>query len=172
MSLTPSSYPTSNPEDNRIQGNLGLATPPFPHPSSYPAYRSASSQPTVLLAEDNDDLRETTTKVLQATGYRVIACADAQIASGAFLAQAPPGAVDLLLTDIEMPGRSGIELARELTALCPELPVLIVSGSLISADLTCEMQDRRWRFLGKPFRLPALLDTLRNLLAPARQSAT
>ena len=132
----------------------------------------AQTMQTILLVEDNDSLRETMETLLTFLGYRVIACSNAHTASLAFLSDTHAGSVDLMLTDIEMPGRSGIELARELTALCPSLPVLIVSGSLISTDLEREMQDRCWKFVGKPFRLPALVDTLQSLLPPGGEAAT
>ena len=126
---------------------------------------------TVLLVEDDDSLREMTTILLTAMGYRVVPCSDAQVAFHEFLFGDAAGSIDLLLTDIEMPGRSGVELARELTLLRPSLPVMIVSGSLISGALGRELQDRQWRFLSKPFLLPALLDTVRELLPAARETA-
>ncbi len=141
--------------------------------SGAPMYATlpAPSIGTVLLVEDNDGLRETTEILLKMTGYRVIACCDAQVASQAFLSVGSAQPIDLLLTDIEMPGRSGIELAQELTLLRPSLPVLIVSGSLISNDLTREMELRNWKFMGKPYHLPALLGTLKTLLRSAPEAA-
>ncbi len=119
---------------------------------------------TVLLAEDNDDLREVMQCTLTAMGYRVVACADAQLASIAFRSQA----VDVLLTDYEMPGRSGVELARELTALCPLLPVMIITGSSLSSETFRELDDRNWIYVSKPCRMPALESTLEQMLRTDR----
>lgn len=116
---------------------------------------------TVLLAEDDDDLRYVMECSLKAMGYLVVACADAEIASAAFRSHP---AIDILLTDVEMPGRSGIELARELTALRPALPVIVITGSLLSTGTMQEICDRRWNYFGKPCRLSVLESTMKALL--------
>lgn len=128
--------------------------------------RDAGPLLTLLLAEDNDDLRQIMEWTLEMTGYTVVSCSDAQFASEAFRSR---GDIDLLITDLEMPGRSGAELARELTALHPSLPVLVVSGSIPSGGLQREMQAREWKFLAKPYALPDLLDTVRLLLKLVHQ---
>lgn len=129
---------------------------------------AADSSTTVLLVDDDDDLRQVMEWTLEAEGYTVISCMDPQRASEAFRSHANIG---FLLTDLQMPGRSGAQLARELTALHPSLPVMIVSGSAISAELTREMRDRRWTFLSKPFDVPALLDNMQSLLRVRHQHA-
>ncbi len=122
----------------------------------------------ILLVEDNDDLREVVNIFLNMVGFNVVACCDAQIASTAFRSNIP---VDLLLSDLEMPGRSGLELARELTGLRPLLPVMIVSGAFITDDMFSEMRVRNWRFLAKPCGLPDILAHLKILLDPGLQAA-
>ena len=126
------------------------------------------SRKTVLLAEDDDDLRYVMECTLTAMGFVVVACADAQLASTAFLAQP---AVDILLTDFEMPRKSGLELARELTVLRPTLPVMIITGSLLSPAAVQEMHQRRWIYVSKPCHLPALESTLKELLMTERSAA-
>ena len=64
-----------------------------------------------------------------------------------------------------------MELARELTALRSSLPVMIVSGSVISADLAREIQTRNWKFLSKPFDIPAFLEGIHQLLRPRHEAA-
>lgn len=120
---------------------------------------------TVLLAEDNDGLRYVMECGLRAMGYVVVACADAQLASTAFHSHP---AIDILLTDFNMPRKSGIELARELTALCPALPVMILTGSLLSAATMQEIHDRRWTYVSKPYCFPALESTLKEILIDER----
>ena len=123
---------------------------------------------TILLVEDNDDLRQVMEWILESVGYLVVSCGDAQFASETFRSRLD---FDLLLTDFQMPGRSGVELARELTALRPSLAVMIVSGSIISDDLMREMRNRHWNFLSKPFDMPALLNTVQLMLRQGQQQA-
>lgn len=123
--------------------------------------------PTVLFAEDHDDLRELTTHLLKSMDFSVIACESAELASEAFHSRP---AIDILLTDLQMPGRSGVELARELTALQPSLPVLMVSGSIPTHELLTEVRDRQWTFLSKPCRFTTLIAAMDTLLKANRES--
>ena len=133
-----------------------------------PPHTTLTESRTVLLAEDDDNLREVMQAFLEVMGYAVLPCHDAQMASRVFRSGAT---VDLLLTDIEMPGRSGVELARELTTLSPSLPVLIVSGCFLTTEMKGEMQSRGWAFLSKPFAFPVLLATLHAVLGSSKELA-
>lgn len=115
---------------------------------------------TVLFVDDDDVLRGVMEACLGMMGYVVIPCSDARAASEAFKSTS----IDMLLTDLQMPGRSGVELARELTLLNPALPVMIISGSIPSDELLSEVQRRNWKFLGKPCRLPTLAAHIQSLL--------
>ena len=108
--------------------SLDLRSPPFKE-LSLPQKKVIRQLKTILLAEDDDDLRWVMECTFTTMGYQVIACADAQLASAVFRSQP---AIDILLTDFQMPGQSGMELARELTAVCPSLPVIIITGSTLS----------------------------------------
>ena len=130
--------------------------------------RTPVSQVTVLLVEDDDDLRQITEMFLDMMGYAVVSYGDASLASEAFNSRSD---IDLLLTDLQMPGKSGVELARQLTALRPSLPVMIVSGSILSGELAREIRERTWSFLSKPYGLPALVAGLQLLLHPMHQQA-
>ena len=116
---------------------------------------------TVLLAEDNDDLRYVMEFSLRTMGYVVVACADGQIALAAFHAHPT---IYVLLTDFKMPKKSGVELARELTNLRPSLPVMIITGSILPAVTRQELRDRRWTYLSKPCPLSHLESTLEIVL--------
>ncbi len=122
----------------------------------------------VLLVDDNDDLRYVMGLTLSIMGFDVVSCRDADSASAVFRSR---GDVNLLITDLEMPGRSGIELARELCALCSSLPVLVVSGAHLSDEVTREMRERNWRFVAKPYALPALSANISALLNIAPHSS-
>lgn len=116
---------------------------------------------TVLLAEDNDDLRYVMECSLRSMGYAVVACADGQLALAAFHSHPT---IDVLLTDFEMPTKSGVELARELTSLRPSLPVMIITGSILPAVTRQELRDRRWIYLSKPCHLSHLESALKTVL--------
>ena len=116
---------------------------------------------TVLLAEDDDDLRYVMECSLRGIGYLVVACADAHLAAKAFHSHPE---IDLLMTDIEMPGRSGLELARELTALSPSLPVMMITGSILSAAAMEEIRARQWTYISKPCDLSRLETTMKQIL--------
>lgn len=109
--------------------------------------------PTVLLAEDDDNLRCVMECALTAMGCTVIACADAQLASVAFRSHQ---SIDALLTDFWMPGETGLELARELTTLSPTLPVMMITGSTPSMETIEEIDERGWLYVKKPCNLVAL----------------
>jgi CheY-like chemotaxis protein len=117
------------------------------------------SPSTILLVDDDRDVRMLTKTFLEHEGYGVFSSGDAERAAQIFRS-APQ--IDLLVTDIYMPGRSGMELARELKTIRNELPVLLISGGVVDDDL----QEEGWNFLAKPFRLPELLATVHQILAP------
>jgi DNA-binding response OmpR family regulator len=121
-----------------------------------------SSPSRILLVDDDPDVRSLTKTFLEHEGYCVFSSGDAERAAHIFSSAAP---IDLLITDLYMPGRSGLELAFDLKAQQFELSVLIISGGLVDLDLTSRLQEEGWRFLGKPFRLTELLSTVHVMLA-------
>jgi PAS domain S-box-containing protein len=117
---------------------------------------------TLLLAEDDDVVRALLERLLTGLGYRVVAAADATaaVAADAALARAP----DLLITDIVMPGRGGLDLALELRARHPGLPVLCVSGHTREEVLLRIAAEPGMAFMQKPFTPTALAQRVRELL--------
>ncbi|MEW5854661.1 MAG: response regulator [Myxococcota bacterium] len=81
---------------------------------------------TVLVAEDVDAVRSLTARILRQAGYVVREAADG--ATALRLLDQGPGAVDVLLTDVLMPGMDGVALAREVRARAPGLPVVFMTG--------------------------------------------
>jgi two-component system chemotaxis response regulator CheY len=118
---------------------------------------------TVLLVDDDPDLRSLTRTFLEHEGYRVYSSGDADRAAQIFSSVAQ---IDLLITDLYMPQRSGMELAVELKALRKELPILMISGGFVDTGQQARLQMEGWRFLAKPFLLPELLSTVHVMLAP------
>lgn len=108
----------------------------------------------VLLAEDEDDLREMATEALELAGYRVVATPSGEEAFRSFEDAAEP--FQLLLTDVVMTGISGGELAQKIRDIDPVLPVLFMSGynddAIVRHGVSCDEAS----FLQKPFTLDAL----------------
>lgn len=131
--------------------------------TSSPSLLPAQDGPpqTILLVDDEEDLRYVMGLTLSMHGYRVVPCSTAELASSSFR---KTSSIDLLLTDMQMPGKSGIELARELTALQTSLPVLIVSGGIPTPGARSEMRDRGWKFLTKTDDENTFLGTVAALL--------
>jgi two-component system, cell cycle sensor histidine kinase and response regulator CckA len=121
---------------------------------------------TVLLVEDDEKLRQLNAELLLGLGYNVIEGGNAAEAIAA--AQGYSGPLDLLMTDVVMPGMNGYKLAGLLSEVRPELRVLFVSGY---ADTTVAQQlaDSDAAFLQKPFAFKTLAAKLREVLdAPTR----
>jgi two-component system, chemotaxis family, chemotaxis protein CheY len=113
----------------------------------------------ILLVDDDPDIRSLTRTFLEHEGYGVFSSGDAERAAQIF--RSVPQ-IDLLVTDLYMPGRSGVELARELKGIRKDLPVLLISGGIVDDGL----QEAGWSFLAKPFQLPELLGAVHRILAP------
>ena len=79
----------------------------------------------MLLIDDDDDVRRSTRHLLEGMGHSVV---DVRSASGALAVIEGGDPVDLVLSDVRMPGTSGPELVRRLRSLVPDLPVLFVTG--------------------------------------------
>ncbi len=103
---------------------------------------------TVLLVEDDEQARGLIRLQLQRAGYRVLEAHDAATA----LAIASVERVDLLLTDVVMPGLSGLDLAQRLRAERPDLAVLLMSGYLDDPRVMQTGLDADLPILLKPFR--------------------
>ena len=135
---------------------------PFENSSIYG--RSSELTPSmILLVDDDPDVRLLTRTFLEHEGYSVFSSGDAERAVQIF--RSVPQ-IDLLVTDLYMPGRSGIELGRELKAIRKELPVLLISGGTLEEGQVAGLQAEGWCFLSKPFGLPELLATVHRILAP------
>ena len=115
---------------------------------------------TVLVAEDEDSVRGLVETVLRRCGYTVMAARDGWDALAC--AAAHPGRIDLLVTDVVMPGLNGRELAERLTQARPRLRVLFISGHADGA-LAPQRPDNA-AFLPKPFNADDLARHVRELL--------
>ncbi len=113
----------------------------------------------ILLVEDEAAVRKMAAKILRASGYEVLEAADGGEAVRVW--ERNPAGVDLLLTDVIMPGGvSGWELAKELTHRKPELKVLYTSGYNAEAAGYGMANQPNFEFLEKPYQPPALIQAV------------
>jgi CheY-like chemotaxis protein len=123
---------------------------------------------TVLVVEDEGALREFTVTVLTDNGYNVLAAEHPDKAME--LARQHRGLIQLLLTDVIMPGMNGGALATKLVSTRPEIKVLYMSG--YTGFTHPGLLDSNVILLSKPFTRDALLRKVREALAPASDSKT
>ena len=117
----------------------------------------AEHEHTILIVDDDEDVREMAVNVVEELGFNVISAANGMEALE--LLQREP-AVSLLFTDVVMPGLNGFELARRATRLCPQLKVLYTSG--FPKGTTAG--DERARIVRKPYRRSELYHEIAGLL--------
>jgi two-component system cell cycle sensor histidine kinase/response regulator CckA len=126
---------------------------------------------TILLVEDDTQVRELTRTALEAEGYLIIEAASPHEAEA--LCQSVGAEVHLLLTDLIMPGISGHELAKRLTARFAQVRVLYMSGYTYNVIAQDGNLESGVAFLQKPFTPSVLADKVREVLdagVPVRQS--
>ena len=121
--------------------------------------------PLVLVVDDAPELRELVERVLTRHGYRVRTVNDGDGAMRVL----DQGGVDLLITDVVMPGRDGIEVLLDVQEQYPQLPVIVMSGGGMF-DPTLYLDNATGlgahRTLRKPFTMGDLLDAVRELVSP------
>jgi two-component system cell cycle sensor histidine kinase/response regulator CckA len=146
--MLPRAQPLSAPEPQ----------PPVPAPSRI-------GNGTVMLVEDDEGVRSLATLTLQRGGYTVIAFAN----GAAALDRAASGAlgVDVVLTDVVMPGMSGPEMMRRLRTYYPTMPVIYMSGYAEEATARLEIDPRTLDLLHKPFAPQDLLKRVATALGGA-----
>ena len=128
-------------------------------PSDGPPPRGSE---TVLLVEDEPAVREMTQAALQRHGYTVLPAASG--AEALQIARANQGAIDVVLTDVVMPGMSGPQLVERLREDQPRLAALFMSGYTSDAVLRHGIETGEADFLQKPFSASALATKLRQVL--------
>jgi PAS domain S-box-containing protein len=126
--------------------------------------KELSGRETILLVEDEPELRELTRTVLAARGYNVIEAMSAEGAERLASDRSGTGKIHLLLTDVIMPGVSGRELAKRVTARQPSVRVLYMSGYTYNVIAENGTLERGVAFLQKPFTPSALVEKVREVL--------
>ena len=144
----------------------------FPEVSSSAAF--ATSEPratstdtrrgseTILLVEDEEAVRSLTSRILKKQGYRVMAAQHGREAME--MAAREEGRIDLVLTDVVMPGMNGRGLVERLTGIRPRIKSLYMSGYTDDDIIRRGFIEPSKSFLQKPFTSDALLQTVRKVL--------
>ncbi len=121
--------------------------------------KSSAASRSVLVVEDDDDMREVVSQALSQKGYEVKAFGDGADAIEA----ARRESFDLAVVDLKMPGTSGATVIKEIKKRQPELPVVVITGSL---DPSQEgLNDMFNRVLYKPFRNEELREAIEEVLS-------
>jgi CheY-like chemotaxis protein len=123
--------------------------------------------PRILVVDDTLEVRSLVTRILVARGYEVIEAEGGEQALNQ--CRNLQGAIDLLLTDVKMPGMDGLELADAVTANYPAIRVLLVSGQCEEVELQHHVTEKHFGFLSKPFMPNLLLDTVEQMLKIERR---
>jgi len=117
---------------------------------------------TILVVEDEEMVRGLICEVLRREGYRVLACGDS--AEGIEASRKYGPGIDLLLTDVVMPGMNGPEMATRIQETLPNLRVVFMSGYSEQALARSAQVDSGFEYLQKPFTLKSLTQKLAKVL--------
>jgi CheY-like chemotaxis protein len=131
-------------------------------PQKAPSTTGSLGNETILLVEDDAQVRELTKAILESRGYRVLAMDDSSKALE--ICKSHGGAIGLLLTDVVMPGMGGRELAERVVKQRPEIKVLFISGYTDNAVIHGGVLGTGSAFLQKPFTPSSLSDKVREIL--------
>ncbi|PIQ65123.1 MAG: hypothetical protein COV97_06035 [Zetaproteobacteria bacterium CG11_big_fil_rev_8_21_14_0_20_59_439] len=116
----------------------------------------------ILLVDDHEGLRKVTGEVLKEMGYRLLQAENGEQALK--IISAAPEAIDLLITDVVMPKMGGMELAQAARAICPELPVIFISGYEDKQKPGKDKVLLNCIHIPKPYSFASLSHSIRNLL--------
>jgi DNA-binding response OmpR family regulator len=125
--------------------------------------------PRILVIDDEADLREMLDLFLSSVGYEVCTAESGRVA----IEQAKRQAIDLVITDLRMPGMSGVDTLTALRRMSPSLAVIVLSGHVSEEAAQRCSEEGATRIVLKPFHLDDLLHVVDGALrasAPARRS--
>lgn len=137
-----------------------------PEPESAPAGEELGAKESLLVVEDERDLRDMMNQILREYGYKVYTSGSGEEAFDLCrgLASNENKKIDLLIADVVMPGMNGLELADKLGHFFPGLKVLYISGYTGKKIVTQEILSKGLSFLPKPFSPQELLQKIHEIL--------
>jgi two-component system, cell cycle sensor histidine kinase and response regulator CckA len=119
-------------------------------------------RPTVLLADDEQPVRQLMARILEGAGWRVLQAENG--AAALQVADLMDGGLKLVVTDINMPVMDGLEFAKAFRALHPTVPIVFVTGKTTTTITSLCDTDGRATVLGKPFTGETLLHIVSQAL--------
>ncbi len=131
--------------------------------------QTATSRPVILLVEDEAIVREVTCEVLEHAGYDVLPSSGSEEALR--VTTEYPGKIDLLLTDVIMPGMNGADLAQRLQSRQPDLVAVFMSG-YAESDVVHHMKRRSVIHIQKPFTVGLLLARVAEALGTQERGSS
>ncbi len=143
--------------------------PAMPDPADTAAPTPTDASATILIVDDEPALRTVAAKILRRAGYETLVASGGEEALA--IADQHQGPIALLLTDVVMPGTSGVDLARQLSARFPALKVLFTSGYTDDTLFRHGVDEPQVNFIAKPYSLDELTRRVRALLAAAPPTA-
>ena len=118
--------------------------------------------PRVLLVDDEEAIRGFAEQALVKFGYKVMTASTGE--EGLEVYQSKSDKIDLVITDIGMPGMGGHKFLREVIQFNPAAKIIIASGYSINGNVKRSMDEGARGYVGKPFQLADLLNTVREVL--------
>lgn len=141
---------------------VALASEPAPEPDPRGVTTGAGR---ILVVEDEDSLRRLVARILRSAGYDVTEAANGNEALA--LLEGARASMDLLITDVIMPGMGGVKLAEQVHRRWPDMKVLFTSGYSSDEDFRLEAQKHGRHFLAKPYTVRELTVRVRDLMSAA-----
>lgn len=158
--ITVSSAPKHGSSFSIYLPEVRSAGVPGPPPGASPEVPSGSE--TILLVEDQNEVRVLARRMLQKRGYQVLEASHG--AEAVRMVEAHPGTIHLLISDVVMPGMGGRQTAEKIVALRPQIKVLFMSGYTDDAVMRHGIHSAETNFLHKPFTGEALHRKVRKIL--------
>ncbi len=131
-------------------------------PSAETPSPARGGKETVLLVEDEKDVREVTTLILEQAGYHVLTAPDGE--QGLRVFQEHVGEIRIAVLDVVMPRLGGEVLCEKIKSVNPGLPVIFTSGYSMNLLKDLPLNQKDFRLIHKPYHAHTLLKTLRDLL--------
>jgi DNA-binding response OmpR family regulator len=123
----------------------------------------SDDRPTVLVVDDEEDLRDIMRRMLERRGFDTLVAGDSEQAIET--CRDHPGEIDVLITDLGLPGASGGDLSRAATALRPRMGVVYISGLPKDIAVTKGLIADDALLVKKPFTADLLIEALRLVIA-------
>jgi len=122
---------------------------------------SQETAPTILVVEDDFSMRELLRKVLEKNDYHVV---EAEDGTQALLRLEQTPEISLVLTDIKMPGKDGMDLLQEVAKMSSQIKVILITAFGEVEQYLDAMNLGAFEYLNKPFRNQQLLDIIKRAL--------